>query len=58
VGLSKPVKKWAARHRWSRRLTTKLFGWQWRKIYGGTSNEQQRHKQNDTSAKKTLSGIQ
>lgn len=26
------LKKWAARHRWSRRLTTKIFGWEWKKV--------------------------
>lgn len=25
-------KKWASKHRWSRRLTSKLFGWEWKKV--------------------------
>jgi hypothetical protein len=25
-------KQWAARQRWSRRLTAKLFGWHWKKV--------------------------
>ena len=29
--LSIPVRRLASKHRWSRRLTSFLFGWQWKK---------------------------
>ena len=32
VHKNKWFRRWAARHRWSRRLTSTLFGWQWRKV--------------------------
>lgn len=25
------LKRWASKHRWSRRLTSRLFGWEWKK---------------------------
>jgi hypothetical protein len=33
------IRKLAAKHRWSRRLTTTLFGWQWRKTRTVTEKE-------------------
>jgi len=26
------MKRWAAKHRWARRLTSALFGWEWKKV--------------------------
>jgi hypothetical protein len=25
------LKRWASKHRWSRRLTSRLFGWEWKR---------------------------
>ncbi|MBN1481799.1 hypothetical protein EH223_05605 [candidate division KSB1 bacterium] len=36
-------KRWAAKHRWSRRLTYRLFGWEWKKSkHSHSSNSEER----------------
>ncbi len=32
-------KKWASKHKWSRRLTARLFGWEWKRSKSTTNSE-------------------
>jgi len=38
------LKRIAVRHRWSRRLTTRLFGWQWKKISASSNKNRENDK--------------
>ncbi|MBN1466291.1 hypothetical protein JXA02_11045 [candidate division KSB1 bacterium] len=33
------LKKWASKKRWSRRLTARLFGWEWKRTKISTAND-------------------